>query len=82
MLETRSTSLKYCSVWFSLVKYYGPQLIEAGSDAAGEPSLAETAERVLQGCTSFVRKPALATLRKLRQPETMRILRALEPAPS
>ena len=46
-----------------LVSKYGPQLAE------GEvgPQRLEALERLLKACTSFVRKPALTALAKLRK---------------
>ena len=46
-----------------LVSKYGPQLAEG---EAG-PQRLEALERLLQACTSFVRKPALTALAKLRK---------------
>jgi hypothetical protein len=78
MLAQHAASLKYCNVLFSLVKHCGPSLLAPaaaaaagggglGGDAVDTVLLADVVERVLQGCTSFVRKPALAGLRRLRQ---------------
>jgi hypothetical protein len=54
-------SQKYCNVLFALVSKYGPQL------AAAERESIDILERLLTGCTSFVRKPALTALVKLKK---------------
>ena len=54
-------SQKYCNVLFALVSKYGPQL------AAADRGSIDVLERLLTGCTSFVRKPALTALAKLKK---------------
>ena len=66
--EAQKTSQKYCNVLFALVSKYGAQL--AAEPAAGLPGglgHLDLLEELLGGCTSFVRKPALTALKKLKK---------------
>ena len=57
MVEARRGSIKYCNVLFALVKHYGAGLIALRLDGR--------VEGLLQRCTTFVRKPALAALARV-----------------
>ena len=62
--ETRVLTVSVCcDIAGRLVSKYGPQLAEG---EAG-PQRLEALERLLKACTSFVRKPALTALAKLRK---------------
>ena len=66
--EAQKTSQKYCNVLFALVGKYGAQLAaEPPSGLPGGQAHLDLLEHLLGGCTSFVRKPALTALAKLKK---------------